>query len=99
MFKYITVEFSNGTMFKIPVDVIVQHKTSYFVKKYGSNFDCDFKRDFEENPYEAYYWAADYMTWDEIKGSASLVRVPKEPDFSKEFPNASFGIMVTHVAR
>jgi hypothetical protein len=98
MLEYITVEFSNGTMFKVPVDVIVQHKTKYFTERYGRDFECYFKEDFESEPNMACEWAADHMTWDEIKKNASLVRVPEEPDFSKEFPNASFGIMVSHVA-
>ena len=76
MKKYLLVEMSDFSVWRVPVQVIADSMTDYYVKQCGEDREkakAETDLLFTENEDEIEYWASENMDWDEVKSHAVRV--------------------------
>ena len=94
-----SVEFSDGSIFRIPIGIIALDRADYFAKKEGGNDPVKYSTVYEEeyqytlsSDAELLDWAANNMNWSNLEDYAIEVD-KKGVDFEQEWPNAVKGII------
>ena len=70
MKKYLLVEMPDFSVWRVPVQVIADAMTDYYVEKCGEDREkakAETELLFTENEFEIEYWASENMDWDEVK--------------------------------
>ena len=93
MKNYMSVEFSDGSIFRIPIGIIALARADYFAKKEGEDDPVKYSTIYEEeyqytlsSDAELLDWAANNMNWSDVEEYAIQVD-QKDIDFEKEWPN------------
>ena len=76
MKKYLLVEMPDFTVWRVPVQVIADSMTDYYVEQCGEDREkakAETELLFTENEDEIKYWASENMDWDEVKSHAVRV--------------------------
>ena len=76
MKKYLLVEMPDFSVWRVPVQVIADAMTDYYVKKYSEDREkakAETERRFTTYEFEIEDWAANNMNWDEIEPHAVRV--------------------------
>lgn len=86
MGKYILITYKNGEQFILPVSVIVDHMTRYYV---NNDYDTDsvtscYDLAAEDDNEKLIYWLNDNMSYEDVEGY--LIKVdPHRVDYKAEF--------------
>ena len=93
MKNYLSVEFSDGSTFRIPIGIIALNRAEYFAKKEGGDDPVKYSTIFEEeyqytlgDSAELLDWAANNMNWSDVEEYAIQIDT-KSADFEEEWPN------------
>lgn len=76
MKKYLLVEMPDFSVWRVPVQVIADSMTDYYVEQNGEDrvmAKAETEQLFTENEDEIEYWASENMDWDEVKSHAVRV--------------------------
>ena len=76
MKKYLLVEMPDFSVWRVPVQVIADAMTDYYVEQCGEDREkakAETELLFTENEDEIKYWASENMDWDEVKSHAVRV--------------------------
>lgn len=88
MQKYLNFTFSDQSTWRIPVQVIFEHRVGYLqsLKTYSDQdaYSETIER-FEKHPHEIIAHVFSFMRWSDFKTVAVQVEVPVRPDYEKEF--------------
>ena len=95
---FLTVEFSNGDVFQVPLSIHASNRAEYYAsKEVGTDYYRVLKEELAvamEDPIEAMDWLVNNMNWPEIAPFAVKVERPQRPfDHAKEFSNATVQIV------
>lgn len=89
MKKYLLVEMSDFSVWRVPVQVIADAMTDYYVEQCGEDREkakAETERLFTESEYEIEDWAANNMDWDEVEPHAVRVSAG-EVDYQEGWVN------------
>lgn len=76
MKKYLLVEMPDFSVWRVPVQVIADAMTDYYVEQCGEDREkakTETELLFTENEFEIEYWASENMDWDAVKPHAVRV--------------------------
>ena len=76
MKKYLLVEMPDLSVWRVPVQVIADSMTDYYVERNGEDREmakAETEQLFTENEDEIEYWASENMNWEEVKSHAVRV--------------------------
>ena len=95
---FLTVEFSNGDVFQVPLSIPAINRANYYAsKEVGAEFHHVYNEELKvamDDPVEAMDWLVNNMNWPEIAPFAVKVERPQRPfDHAKEFSNATVNIV------
>ena len=91
MKKYLLVEMSDFSVWRVPVQVIADSMTDCYVEECGEDREkakAETEQLFTENEYEIEDWAANNMDWDEVKAHAVQVKAG-EGDYQEGWINGN----------
>nr|DAN46409.1 MAG TPA: hypothetical protein [Caudoviricetes sp.] len=91
MKKYLLVEMSDFSVWRVPVQVIADSMTDCYVEECGEDREkakAETEQLFTENEYEIEDWAANNMDWDEVKAHAVQVKAG-EVDYQEGWINGN----------
>lgn len=76
MKKYLLVEMPDLSVWRVPVQIIADSMTDYYVERNGEDREmakAETEQLFTENEDEIEYWASENMDWNEVKSHAVQV--------------------------
>jgi len=89
MSKVLSVQFSDGTTWEIPAEVIADNRATYYA---GKDPDTTYPKEFDylmSDDSELYEWAVNNMNWEDVAAHAVQVETMRpEPDYEGEWVNA-----------
>ncbi len=91
MKKYLLVEMHDFSVWRVPVQVIADAMTDYFVEQCGADREkakAKTEQLFAENEYAIEYWASENMDWDEVEPHAVRVSAG-EVDYQEGWINGN----------
>lgn len=91
MKKYLLVEMPDFSVWRVPVQVIADAMTDYYVEQCGEDREkakAETERLFAEDEYEIQDWAANNMDWDEVEPHAVQVSAG-EVDYQEGWVNGA----------
>lgn len=94
MAKVVRVEFSDGSQWDIPVEIVIESWVQYDKKL--SNDDSNYKPEIENgkpDDDEIIDWAANAMKWWNIAHCAMRVTYPITPDYESEWRDAEMKVV------
>lgn len=95
--KKLVVEFSNGEVYEIPVDVIAKNRAEYYYKSTNefSSIEESLQNDtipLFEDDYEITDWASNNMNWSDVSEYAVKVKT-KSISYDEEWCNSIKNIL------
>lgn len=100
--KFYRFECSNGDVYEIPLDEIIDSKAAYaferkwFGDMYMINVIREIIKEFNTDPWLIEEWATNNMNWDEVKSNARLVKSENKIDMQDEWCNPNETKIVEH---
>lgn len=91
MKTYMTVEFSDKSVYQIPSMIVARHRAAYYAHEYGNDIDKSLEEDtlpLFEDSFEIEDWASNNMDWSDLEFAAILITCPVRVDYDDEWVNA-----------
>lgn len=91
MNKALDVTMSDGSRWRVPVDVIAHNRAEHYAHEYGGDVDRSLNEDtiplFESDDYEIQDWAANNMNWEDVSAHAVQIAEPGAVDYQEGWVN------------
>lgn len=99
MHKYMTVKFSDGSVWGVPVEMIARNRAEYYASEFGGDVERSLAEDtiplFERSNYDIKDWAVGNMDWSDFDGHQVKLGTQPAPDFGAEWISGEKGFAST----
>lgn len=100
--KFYRFQCSNGDVYEIPLDEIIESKAYYaferkwFDDMYMIDVIREIAKEFDNDPFLIKDWARNNMNWADVKSSARLIKSENQIDMQEEWCNPNEIKIVEH---
>ena len=97
MKEFVMVTFSNGEVWRVPVETIASHRANHFMNVDGVDFETSYDEDtvplFTSSTFEIIDWFQNNMEWSDVVEDAELFDTVPQNTAAELWPDADMEVV------